>query len=85
VALIYSKSWNSPQEITGGRPILVLSCRGTVLTDTNVSKARQQGIKVLVWTLNTEEHMEHFLNLGVDGIITNHPDRLIKILQKRYQ
>jgi glycerophosphoryl diester phosphodiesterase len=85
VALIYSKSWSSPQEIIGGRPILVLSCRGTVLTETNVSKARQQGIKVLVWTLNTEEHMEHFLNMGVDGIITNHPDRLIKILKKRYQ
>jgi glycerophosphoryl diester phosphodiesterase len=85
VALIYSKSWSSPQEVTGGRPIPVLSFRGTVLTQTNASKARQQGIKVLVWTLNTEEHMEHFLKMGVDGIVTDYPDRLIKILQKRYQ
>jgi glycerophosphoryl diester phosphodiesterase len=85
VALIYSKSWSSPQEVIGGRPIPVLSFRGTALTQTNASKARQQGIKVLVWTLNTEEHMEHFLKMGVDGIITDCPDRLIKILQKRYQ
>ena len=85
VALIYSKSWNSPQEITGGRPIPVLSCRGTILTQTNASKARQQGIKVLVWTVNTEGHMEQFVNMGVDGIITDHPDRLINILKKRYQ
>jgi glycerophosphoryl diester phosphodiesterase len=85
VALIYSKSWSSPQEVTGGRPISVLSFHGTVLTQTNATKARQQGIKLLVWTVNTEEQMEHFLNMGVDGIITNYPDRLIKILQKRYQ
>ena len=85
VALIYSKSWNSPQEVTRGRPIPVLSFRSTVLTQTKASKARQEGIKVLVWTLNTKEDMEHFLNMGVDGIVTNHPDRLIRILQKTYQ
>lgn len=85
VALIHSKSWSSPQEITGGRPIHILSCRGTVLTETNVSRSREQGIKVLVWTLNKEEHMEHFLNMGVNGIITDHPNRLIKILKRRYQ
>ena len=85
VALIHDKSWSSPQEATGGRPIPVLSCRGTVLTQTNISKARQQGVIIFVWTLNTEEHMEHFLNMGVDGIITDHPERLIKILQTRYR
>ena len=85
VALIYSKSWSFPQEATGGRPVPVLSCLGTVLTQTNISKAHQQGVMVFVWTLNTEEHMEYFLNMGVDGIITNHPDRLIRILQKRYR
>jgi len=83
VALIYSKSWSFLHEATGGRPIPVLSCRGTVLTQTNVSKARQQGIKVLVWTVNTEEHMERFRNMEVDGIVTDYPDRLIKILQTR--
>jgi len=83
VALIYSKSWTSPQEVTGGKSIPILSCSGKVLTQANTSKAHRQGMKVLVWTPNTEEHMEAFLNMGVDGIITNHPDRLIKILQKR--
>jgi glycerophosphoryl diester phosphodiesterase len=85
VALIYSKSWSSPQEVTGERPIPVLSCLGTVLTQTNTTKARQQGMKILVWTVNTEKHMERFLNMGVDGIITNYPDRLIKILKEKYQ
>jgi glycerophosphoryl diester phosphodiesterase len=55
------------------------------LNQANTSNARQQGIRVFVWTLNTEEHMEQFLNMGVDGIISNHPDKLIKILQKRFK
>jgi glycerophosphoryl diester phosphodiesterase len=84
VALIYSQSWTFPQEVTGGRSISVLSCSGKVLTQTNISKTHQRGMKVIAWTLNTEEHMQHFLNMGVDGIITDYPDRLIKILQKRY-
>jgi glycerophosphoryl diester phosphodiesterase len=85
VALIYNQSWTFPQEVTGGRSISVLSCSGKVLTQTNISKAHQRGVMVFVWTLNTEEHMEHFLNMGVDGIITDHPERLIKILQTRYR
>jgi len=84
VALIYNQSWTFPQEVTGGRSISVLSCSGKVLTQTNISKTHQRGMKVIAWTLNTEEHMQHFLNMGVDGIVTDYPDRLIKILQKRY-
>ncbi len=83
VASIYGKAWSLPHEATGGRPIPLLSCRGTVLTEANVSKARQQGTKVFVWTVNTEEQMERFLHMGVDGIVTDYPDRLIKILQTR--
>ena len=83
VALIYNKPWNLPQDAMGERPLPILSCSGTVLNQANLSKAHEQGIKVFVWTLDTEAHIEHFLNIGVDGIITNYPDRLIKILQKR--
>jgi glycerophosphoryl diester phosphodiesterase len=83
VALIYNQSWTFPQEVTGGRPVSILSCSGKVLTQTNISNAHQRGMKVMAWTLNTEEHMQRFLNMGVDGILTDYPDFLIKILQKR--
>jgi glycerophosphoryl diester phosphodiesterase len=83
VALIYNQSWTFPQEVTGGRSIPILSCSGKVLTQANISNTHQRGMKVIVWTLNTEEHMQYFLSTGVDGIITDYPDRLIKILQKR--
>jgi len=83
VGLIHSQSWVSPREVTGGRPISVLSCSGKVLTKNNISNAHKQGTKVMVWTLNTEEHMQYFLNMGVDGVITDYPDRLIEIFQKK--
>ncbi len=82
-ALILNKKWDFPQEVTGGKSFTLLSCRKSVLTPSNLSRARQKGLKVFVWTLDTEEEMEQFLNWGMDGIITNYPDRLIKILQKR--
>ncbi len=85
VALIYNKAWDLPQDVAGGRPIPILSSSGKVLNQANASKARQQGMKVIVWTVDQEEQMEQFLNVGVDGIVTNYPDRLIKILQKRFK
>jgi len=83
VAYIYNKPWNSPLELAGKYPIPILSCRQTVLTKDNLMKAHQAGFKVNVWTVDTEPEMELLLDLGVDGIITNHPDRAIKVLKKR--
>jgi len=83
VALLYNKDWNSPEEILEGSSFSILACRKSVLNSSNISKAHQKGIKVNVYTLNTEEEMEQFLKIGVDGIITDYPDRLIKVLQKR--
>lgn len=84
VALIHNQPWTVPQEVTGGRNIAVLSCGGKVLTQSNISGAHRRGLRIFVWTLNTDEQMQHFLNLEVDGIITNHPDRLVNILRKKY-
>ena len=33
-----------------------------------------------VWTINTEERMRRVLALGVDGIMTDRPDILARIL-----
>jgi glycerophosphoryl diester phosphodiesterase len=35
---------------------------------------------VHVWTVNEEEDMQRLLDLGVDGIITDYPDRLLDVL-----
>lgn len=41
-----------------------------------VKDAQAKGIKVFAWTVNKPEEIEHMRALGVDGIISNYPDRL---------
>ncbi len=45
-----------------------------------VEKARQHGLPVNAWTVNEVEHMRRLIDLGIDGIITNYPDRLCSLL-----
>lgn len=41
-----------------------------------VRTARRKGISVYYWTVNKTEEMRHLGALGVDGVITDRPDRL---------
>jgi len=45
--------------------------------------ARRKGYRVNVWTVDEPEEMERLIDLGVDGIVTNVPDRLLKVLEQR--
>jgi len=47
-----------------------------------VKRIHEMGKKINVWTVNDSFHMEKFTKMGVDGIITNYPDRLNKVLEK---
>ena len=40
-----------------------------------VRRIHRRGWKVFVWTVNREVEMKKLASWGVDGIITNHPDR----------
>lgn len=45
-----------------------------------VNDAHELDMPVFVWTVNTERDMQKFLEMKVDGIITNHPDVLAELL-----
>ncbi|MEW6673319.1 MAG: glycerophosphodiester phosphodiesterase family protein [Thermodesulfobacteriota bacterium] len=47
-----------------------------------VQRCHALGRKVLPWVLNDEKMMEAFLDLGVDGIISDYPDRLCRVYSK---
>jgi glycerophosphoryl diester phosphodiesterase len=83
VAFLYHRPWNSLPEITGGREYQVLNLRNIHLTREKAARIRKEGIKLNVYTVNSEEELEQFVKWEVDGIITNHPDRLIKILKEK--
>ncbi|MGA3112750.1 MAG: glycerophosphodiester phosphodiesterase family protein [Candidatus Bathyarchaeia archaeon] len=44
----------------------------------NVEKAHENGLKVVVWTINNPEEVEEYAKKGVDGIASDKPDILMK-------
>lgn len=46
-------------------------------------EARKLELKVVPWTVNEPGFIERFLDLGVDGIITDYPERVRAGLQRR--
>lgn len=45
-------------------------------------RARKNGLEVNVWTINEEYQMELGCKLGITTIITNYPDKALKIVEK---
>lgn len=48
-----------------------------------VRAAHAYGLQVHVWTINEPERMHRLLDLGVDGIMTDHIDTLRKVMEER--
>lgn len=49
------------------------------LTAEMIQFCHAKGMQVIPWTINTKEQMQQFIALGVDGIITDYPNRAPKI------
>jgi glycerophosphoryl diester phosphodiesterase len=50
------------------------------LTPENVKEAQALGLKVLPWTVNNPGEMTRLIDMGVDGLITDYPDRALPVL-----
>lgn len=48
----------------------------------SVEELHAEGFPVIPWTVNDEETMRRLVRLGVDGLITDYPDRLLRVLQE---
>ncbi|MEA2930736.1 MAG: glycerophosphoryl diester phosphodiesterase, partial [Hyphomicrobiales bacterium] len=49
----------------------------------DIAAAKALGLKVIPWTVNARPEMERLIALGVDGIITDYPDRLRAVMAAR--
>jgi glycerophosphoryl diester phosphodiesterase len=45
-----------------------------------LERARSFNLRVQVWTVNEEEDLKRLLSMGVDGIVTDYPDRLLRAM-----
>jgi len=62
----------------GARTLLPRADR---VTPELLAEAHHNDLKVVTWTVNDPERMKALMALGVDGIMTDYPDRLAAILR----
>lgn len=55
----------------------------TIMTPRFVRAAHGRGVEVHTWTINERESMQELIDMGVDGIITDRPDRLLDLLGRQ--
>jgi glycerophosphoryl diester phosphodiesterase len=75
----------------GGSPPKLIAAAGCAvwspffrdLTADRVTGAKRLGLAVIPWTVNDRANAERLLDIGVDGIITDYPDRLRAVLAAR--
>jgi len=54
----------------------------TVVNRSMIEIAHQHGVKVHVWTINEELDIRRLLEWGVDGICSDYPDRVVKVMRE---
>lgn len=54
----------------------------TLVTPSAVAQVQDRGVRVDVWTVNEEAEMRRLIEMGVDGIMTDRPDRLMKAIEE---
>jgi glycerophosphoryl diester phosphodiesterase len=54
-----------------------------LVTSELVEHAHAHGVQIHVWTINEPDEMTRLLELGVDGLVTDFPARMVELLAQR--
>jgi len=52
-------------------------------TPARIAEGHALGLKVLPWTVNDPAEMARLIDAGVDGIISDYPDRLRRVMAEK--
>lgn len=80
--LLFSGELEQPFEKAveiGARQIAV---RADLVTHNFLEQARKRDLQAVCWTVNSPAHMRMLASAGVDGIMSDYPDRLLAVLKK---
>jgi glycerophosphoryl diester phosphodiesterase len=69
---------NAAPEV-GARQIVV---RGDLVTPSMIAEAHKKDLQVVCWTVNHPAHIRLLMGAGVDGIMSDYPDRLLAAQKK---
>jgi glycerophosphoryl diester phosphodiesterase len=76
--LIQTGDYDSSMKLLGFIPT-ILSPEQKIVTADMVTTAHKNNVKVIPWTVNDETAMKALADLKVDGLISDYPDRLVKL------
>lgn len=74
--------WKTNIDSLGFTP-KIYSCYYQLLSQENVKEMQVAGMKIIPWTINEISDIEKLVNWEVDGIITDYPDRALKVIKKK--
>ncbi|MDX1679213.1 MAG: glycerophosphodiester phosphodiesterase [Akkermansiaceae bacterium] len=65
------------------RKLQGITAKGRQFVDKEfVAEFQKRGLKYYVWTINPRERIEHYVGLGVDGVITDNPALFCEVVGK---
>jgi glycerophosphoryl diester phosphodiesterase len=76
-ALLYDGQIEKPLERALEVGARQLAVRGDLVTPWLLTAARKKDLQIVCWTINHSAHMRLLMSAGVDGIMSDYPDRLV--------
>ncbi|MCB9437510.1 MAG: glycerophosphodiester phosphodiesterase [Anaerolineales bacterium] len=76
--IAYSELWFAQIPVT---PFFkTVNAYHSLYTAENLRQLHEQGVKATAWTVNEIETAQHLLDIGIDGLTTDYPDRLLPLI-----
>lgn len=76
-----SELWWEKIPIAHDMAFPTLNALYTLYTPENIAALHQVGKKVTAWTVNDAESAKRLIVMGIDGLTTDYPDRILEIVQ----
>ena len=76
--LLYKKDIEESLQLASFTPNIVSPYFKQLRGPETVVSLQERGYKVVPWTVNRTSQIKKMINLGVDGIITDYPERVLK-------
>ena len=80
--LLYDGQFDNPVEQALEVGARQLAVRGDLVTPALLVDSRKSDLQVVCWTVNHPAHMRMLADAGVDGIMSDYPDRLLEATKK---
>lgn len=73
----FKRSFPKPAIMAKLKKMKAILCpKHKLLDEESFQHCKDQGFRIIPWTVNETERMIELIDMGVDGITTDHPDRL---------